>query len=122
MATKKSAGGESSEPAQMTSSDFPKHSLRAALRVATALEDKNSGNPMPPTDVAIAIDKSPGSSDFRMLLSSSIKYGLTTGSFNQSKITLTELARDIVAPTSDGSKNKALLKSAFTPLLFQNIF
>lgn len=103
-------------------SDFPKHSLKAALRIAQALENKNSGNPMPPTDVAIAIEKSPGSSDFRMLLSSSIKYGLTTGSFNQSKITLTELARDIVAPTSDGSKNKALLKSVFTPQLFQSIF
>ena len=60
-------------------SDLPKHSLKSALRVATALEEKNSGNPMPPTDVAIAIGKSPGSSDFRMLLSSSIKYGLTTG-------------------------------------------
>lgn len=103
-------------------SEFPKHSLKAALRVAQALEDKNSGNPMPPTDVAIAIEKSPGSSDFRMLLSSSIKYGLTTGSFNQSKITLTELARDIVAPTSDGSKSKALLKALFTPQLFQSIF
>src|SRR6185437_4737598 len=103
-------------------SEFPKHSLKIALRVAQALEDKNSGNPMPPTDVAIAIEKSPGSSDFRMLLSSSIKYGLTTGSFNQSKITLTELARDIVAPISDGSKNKALLKAAFAPPLFQSIF
>ncbi len=102
--------------------EFPKHSLKVALRVAQALEDKNSGNPMPPTDVAIAIEKSPGSSDFRMLLSSSIKYGLTTGSFNQSKITLTELARDVVAPTSDVSKNKALLKAAFAPPLFQSIF
>ncbi len=109
-------------PATGGGSEFPKHFLKTALRVAQALEDKNSSNPMPPTDVAIAIEKSPGSSDFRMLLSSSIKYGLTTGSFNQSKITLTELARDIVAPTSDGSKNKALLKAAFTPPLFQNIF
>src|SRR5580658_10361295 len=114
MATKKSAGGESSEPAQMTSSDFPKHSLRAALRVATAIEEKNSGNPVPPTDVAIAIDKSPGSSDFRVLLSSSIKYGLTTGSFNQPKVTLTPLAREIVAPTSDEARNRALFQSAFT--------
>src|SRR2546428_717146 len=54
----------------------------------TSTEEKNSGNPMPPTDIAIAIDKSPGSSDFRMLLSSSIKYGLTTGSYNQSKVLL----------------------------------
>jgi predicted nucleotide-binding protein len=77
---------------------------------------------MPPTDVAIAIDKSPGSSDFRVLLSSSIKYGLSTGSYNQSKVALTELARDIVSPTSDDAKNMALFQSAFTPPLFKSIF
>lgn len=103
-------------------SEFPKHPLKTALRVPLALEEKNSGNPMPPTDVAIAIDKSPGSSDFRMLLSSSIKYGLSTGSYNQSKVALTALARDIVAPTSDEARNKALFQSAFMPPLFKNIF
>jgi predicted nucleotide-binding protein len=77
---------------------------------------------MPPTDVAIAIEKSPGSSDFRMLLSSSIKYGLSTGSYNQSKVALTGLARDIVAPTSDEAKNKALFQAAFMPPLFKSIF
>jgi predicted nucleotide-binding protein len=103
-------------------SEFPKHSLKAALRVPLALEEKNSGNPMPPTDVAIAIEKSPGSSDFRMLLSSAIKYGLSTGSYNQSKVALTALARDIVAPTSDGAKEKALFQAAFMPPLFKGIF
>jgi predicted nucleotide-binding protein len=111
-----------SEPVANGGSEFPKHSLKSALRVALAIEDKNSGNPMPPTDVAIAIEKSPGSSDFRVLLSSSIKYGLSTGSYNQSKVTLTELARDIVAPTSDEAKNRALIQSAFTPPLFRSIF
>jgi len=110
------------EPPTNSGSEFPKHSLKAALRVPLALEEKNSGNPMPPTDVAIAIEKSPGSSDFRMLLSSSIKYGLSTGSYNQSKIALTSLARDIVAPTSDEAKNKALFQSAFMPPLFKSIF
>jgi hypothetical protein len=110
------------EPIANGSSEFPKHSLKTALRVPLALEEKNSGNPMPPTEVAIAIDKSPGSSDFRMLLSSSIKYGLSTGSYNQSKVALTALARDIVAPTSDEAKNKALFQSAFTPPLFKSIF
>lgn len=110
------------ELATGSGSEFPKHSLKTALRVALALEEKNSGNPMPPTDVAIAIEKSPGSSDFRMLLSSSIKYGLSTGSYNQSRIALTALARDIVAPTSDEAKNKALFQSAFMPPLFKSIF
>lgn len=111
-----------SEATANGSSEFPKHPLKTALRVPLALEEKNSGNPMPPTDVAIAIDKSPGSSDFRMLLSSSIKYGLSTGSYNQSKVALTALARDIVAPTSDEAKNKALFQSAFMPPLFKSIF
>jgi|ERR1035437_4451729 predicted nucleotide-binding protein len=110
------------ESVTSSGSEFPKHSLKTALRVALALEEKNSGNPMPPTDVAIAIEKSPGSSDFRMLLSSSIKYGLSTGSYNQSRIALTTLARDIVAPTSDEAKNKALFQSAFMPPLFKSIF
>ena len=111
-----------SEQASSGGSEFPKHSLRAALRIPLALEEKNSGNPMPPTDVAIAIDKSPGSSDFRMLLSSSIKYGLSTGSYNKPKIALTTLGRDIVAPTSDEAKNSALFQSAFTPPLFKSVF
>src|SRR5258707_1034294 len=92
------------EVAPNGSSEFPKHPIKTAIRVAIALEEKNSGNPMPPTDVAIAIEKSPGSSDFRMLLSSSIKYGLTTGSYNQSKVALTALAKDILEPTSDEAK------------------
>jgi predicted nucleotide-binding protein len=110
------------DPIASGGAEFPKHSLKAALRVPLAMEEKNSGNPMPPTDVAIAIEKSPGSSDFRMLLSSSIKYGLTTGSYNQSKVALTKLAQDIVAPTSDEAKNRALFQSAFAPALFKSIF
>ena len=111
-----------SEQTSNGGSEFPKHSLKAALRIPLALEEKNSGNAMPPTDIAIAIDKSPGSSDFRMLLSSSIKYGLSTGSYNQPKVALTTLARDIVAPTSDEAKSNALFQSAFMPPLFKSIF
>jgi predicted nucleotide-binding protein len=103
-------------------SGFPKHSLKAALRIADALEQMNSGNPMPPTDIAIAIEKSPGSSDFRVLLSASIKYGLTSGSYNQSKVSLTALARDILEPTSDEAKSKALSQAAFKPQIFGRIF
>jgi Predicted nucleotide-binding protein containing TIR-like domain len=104
------------------SAEFPKHSLKLSLMVANAIEEKHGGNPLPPTDVAIAIDKSPGSSDFRMLLSSSIKYGLTTGSYNSPKITLTELGRDLVEPVDEGSRSRALFQAAFRPDLFKRIF
>src|SRR6267378_7960547 len=81
-------------------SDFPKHTLEEALAVAQALEEKHGGQPLPPTDTAIALDISPGSSDFRLLLSSSIKYGLTSGSYNQERVSLTDLGRRIVEPVS----------------------
>src|SRR5437868_7358 len=122
MATKSVNENNNTSAPVGSGSDFPKHSLKAALRVANALEEMNSGNPMPPTDVAIAIGKSPGSSDFRMLLSSSIKYGLTTGSYNQSKVSLTALAREILEPTSDESRNKGLAQAAFMPPVLGRIF
>jgi len=102
--------------------DFPKHSLESALRVATALEEKNSGNALPPTDVAIALDKSPGSSDFRILLSSSIKYGLTTGSYNNESVALADVGRDVAEPKDADSRTQALLDAAFRPELFRRIY
>lgn len=123
MANNKSGGGEIETAAERSNgADFPKHSFAVALKVATALEEKNGGNPLPPTDVAIAIDKSPGSSDFRMLLSSSIKYGLTTGSYNSPKVELTNLGREIVEPTGEEEKNGAIFEAAFRPPLFKRIF
>ncbi len=58
-------------------SDFPKHTLDEAIRVAEALEEANGGQPYPPIETATALGLSPGNSEFRILLSSSIKYGLT---------------------------------------------
>jgi hypothetical protein len=103
-------------------SDFPKHTLDEALRVARALSDKNGGQPLPPTETAIALGISPGSSEFRVLLSSSIKYGLTSGSFNSDKVALEPGGRNIVEPTSSDSERRALLKAALTPATFKSLY
>jgi hypothetical protein len=103
-------------------SDFPKHTLDEALRVARALSDKNGGQPLPPTEAAIALGISPGSSEFRVLLSSSIKYGLTSGSFNSDKVALEPGGRNIVEPTSAESERHALLKAALAPATFKSIY
>jgi hypothetical protein len=103
-------------------SDFPKHTLDEALRVARALSDKNGGQPLPPTETAIAIGISPGSSEFRTLLSSSIKYGLTTGSFNSEKVVLEDAGRNIVEPRNADDEQKALVKAALNPPTFKSIF
>lgn len=102
--------------------DFPRYKLPEVLKVAIALEEKNGGQPLPPTDTAIAMGLSPGSSYFRDLLSSSIKYGLTTGSFNGDRIALTTLAEHIVRPRSDEEKAQALTKAALIPASFGSIF
>jgi predicted nucleotide-binding protein len=103
-------------------SDFPKHALEEALGVAEGLETANAGQPLPPIEVASALDMSPGSSDFRVILSSSIKYGLTSGSFNSERVSLEEQGRNIVEATSDEAKRSALVQAALTPSTFRAIY
>lgn len=103
-------------------SEFPKDSFEEALQVAQAIEDKNSGNPLPPQEVAIALDRSPGSSAFRILLSSSNKYGLTTGSFNTPRIAITDLGKDIVEPKDEDSRKDATGNSSLKPEMFSKVF
>lgn len=103
-------------------SDFPKNTLEESLRVPQALEDANGGQPLPPLETAGAMDMSPGSSDFRTILSSSIKYGLTSGSYNTERVSLEETGRNIVEATSEESKRKALVQAALTPSTFRAIW
>ena len=103
-------------------SDFPKHTLTEALKVARALADKNGGQPLPPTETAIAMGLSPGSSEFRILLSSSIKYGLTSGSYNSERVSLEEAGRNIVEPRSPEDERRSLILAALTPPTFRAIY
>lgn len=111
-----------SKPMKSDSRGFPKHTLQDALRVAKTLEEKNGGRPLPPTEMAIALEMSPGSSDFRVILSSSIKYGLTSGSFNQERVSLTDLAKNIVEATSSQGSHDALVAAALNPATFRSIY
>lgn len=103
-------------------SDFPKHTLQEALRVPQALEDANAGQPLPPIETAGALDMSPGSSEFRVILSSSIKYGLTSGSFNSERVSLEEQGPNIVEATGEEAKRNALVQAALTPSTFKLIY
>src|SRR4051812_44381136 len=93
-------------------SDFPKHSLERSLRIADVIEQKNGGRPLPPTELAIGLGLSPGSSDYRIALSSSLKYGATTGSYKNDRIALTPLGVRIVAPTSEEDKRDAIVAAS----------
>ncbi len=104
------------------SSEVPKHTLESVLVVPQVIEDKNGGNPLPPMDVALGLGMSPGSSSFRDLLSSSIKYGLTAGSFNQPKVSLETLGKSIVAPTSTEERRISLFTAAVRPEPFRRVY
>lgn len=103
-------------------SDFPKDTLESALRVAEAIADKNGGQPLPPIELAQALGMSPGSSTYRAILSSSIRYGLTSGSYNSDRISLTALGSVIVEPTSSDQKVKGLIDAALYPTTFSKVF
>lgn len=92
---------------------FPFFTLEKALPVASAIKEKNAGNPWPPTEVAKAIGYSERSSSIDNVLRSSAMYGLTTGTRAASHLTLEKLGRDIVyAPTAEAEtlgKQRAFL-------------
>jgi hypothetical protein len=103
-------------------SDFPKDTLEQAVRVAHALEEANGGRPLPPIETATALGISPGSSDLRVLLSSSLKYGLTQGSYKSERISLDPLGREIVEPTSPETQRDAQVRASLTPPTFRSIY
>ncbi|SRR6266487_2379177 len=122
MAKKDGTDGDNEDFRGKIKSEFPKHTLEQALGVAQALYEKNGGQPMPPTDTAIAMGISPGSSSYRVILASSLKYGLTSGSYKADRIALQDLGRNIVEPTSVEAKRQALVSAALAPPTFRRMF
>jgi hypothetical protein len=101
--------------------NFPKHSLEASLVVAQKVQDEMGGKPMNRLLLADALGLSPSSSNFREILSSSYKYGLTEGTEKADQISLTQ---DGDAATSkDAIKRlKALRNAAFNSPVFGQFF
>lgn len=91
---------------------FPKNSLEDAIQIARAIEDKNAGNPMPSDTLAIAVGFRLAT-DWRYgdLLRSANQYGLVTGSGITASVALTDLGRDVVAPSSPTQRAAALLNA-----------
>jgi len=97
---------------------FPRNSLKKAIEIPTAIWNNHAGKPFDILDLAKCLDVAPKSSAFEILIASSLRYGLTTGSPATNVVSLTPLGSDIVAPTV-GVDVKAKLREA---LLFSDIF
>jgi len=106
----------------MARRQFPKDALKETLTIAATIQEKNAGKPMKRLLLADAVGIKPSSTNFKYLLSSSYKYGLTEGTEKAESITLTELGQRITKPKSPQEEIKAKQEALLTPELFCKIY
>jgi hypothetical protein len=102
--------------------NFPKHTLEATLVLPQKIQDEMGGKPMNRLLVADALGMSPSSSNFRELLSSGYKYGLTEGTEKADSISLAQLGEIATQQADPSARIHALRKAAMTPAIFGRIF
>jgi predicted nucleotide-binding protein len=90
--------------------NFPKHSLEASLVVAQKIQDEMGGKPMNRLLLAESLGLSPSSSNFREILSSSFKYGLTEGTEKADQVSLSAIG--ISATSKETMKRLTALRTA----------
>lgn len=110
------------KPPRALSRPFPNIPLKQAIRIPQGVTDAHGGKPMSRLLLAGALKLSPGSSQFRDLVASSAKFGLTNGNFTSETISLTDIGRGITRPQSEGERLEGL-RTAFRsiPLFAQLI-
>lgn len=91
---------------------FPKNTLMDALRIAQSIHNNNADEPYNRLDLAKSLSYSPESSVFRFLITSSNRFGLTTGSYAAEKISLTKLGKSIVSPKTEQEKVEACMHAS----------
>jgi hypothetical protein len=87
---------------------YPRRTLEQALRVPRTLRDKNGGQTWETADVAKALNLGAKSGNFFYLTSAAKQYGLTDGTSLTAEISLTELGRRAVYPSSPEEERQAL--------------
>ena len=100
---------------------FPADTLAEAVALAQAIQDKNNGRPMNRVLLADAIGRKPASSQYKELLSSSFKYGLTIGNEKSGVISLTELGVALTKPRDPSEHAASLRTAALQPDLFRRL-
>jgi len=107
---------------RMPTQAFPKNSLMDSLRIAQSIKANNASRPFNRLTLAKTLNYTPNSSTFRMLITSSGKFGLTKGSYQAERIELTPLAISIVMPKSEYEKNEALKQALFSIPFYNKFF
>lgn len=99
----------------------PLFSLEDALRIPHAIRQELAGQADVPMMVAKACNMSPTSSQWRLLSSAAVAYGLTTGAYNAKEIGLTPLGSRAVSPIKEGDDTVAIKQAALVPTLFNEL-
>ena len=114
------------QPAKKSSTsksrNFPKHLLEATLPLAQKIQDEMGGKPMNRLLLADALGLSPSSSNYRDLLSSGFKYGLTDGTEKADNISLTALGAAATQQTDSTARLRAMRQAVLTPTVFGKVF
>ncbi|MEM9495105.1 MAG: TIR domain-containing protein [Pseudomonadota bacterium] len=101
--------------------NYPVHTLEKALVIIQAIVDQGAGTQMDRLLVAAAVGRTPSSSEFKRLLSSSRQYGLTTGTEKADYISPTELGLRITKPLDETETKGGLVDACVTPDLFNRV-
>lgn len=102
--------------------NFPRDTLQESLAVAQKIMDEMAGKPFKRLLLAEALGISPGSSNFRYLLSSSYQYGLTEGTEKASDIELTDVGRRATQATGPATRIAALRQAATAAEVFGRFY
>ncbi len=100
-------------------SDVPNASLTDALRIPKTIDDNYGGKPTAPLHVALALGIEPGGSQFKVLSGASIAFGLIEGGAQAQSITVTQLAKNILRPTTEDQDFAARREAVLRPRVFR---
>jgi hypothetical protein len=87
---------------------YPRRTVEQALRVPRTLRDRNGGQTWETSEVAKALNLGAKSGNFFYLTSAAKQYGLTEGTSQTAEISLTDLGRKAVYPSSPEEERTAL--------------
>jgi len=102
--------------------NYPLHSLEEALVVPQKIQDEMGGKPFKRLLLAEALGIKPSSSNFRDLLSSSFKYGLTDGTEKANEISLTPIGSSATHAADASTRMGARRKAAMAPPIFEKFY
>ena len=119
-----SPSGESSSKAKRQPAaqwPFPRRTLEDALRIPTAIRTHNGGKPWAPGEIAKALGVGGKTGPYFYLTTAARDYGLTEGARDAAEISLTELGKRAVYPTSEEAVAQAKVEAFLSVEKFRQV-